>query len=379
MKSNQRVLAVFIEPTPYILGFLQELEANWAGTIDVVFLKENYTQDWDVTMPASYTILSSALIKTVGYLVRQISKNKYSMIHIAGWSNPVCFYLLFWARIKRTPISVESDTQFNPYTRVWKKLLKRFLYPTLFALPTIFMPGGTRQFNYLKHYGVPTDKIVVAQMTVDVKNLKRQTYSINEIERLAFREKHGAQNHDVVFLFVGRLIKCKKLDDLINAFQALQSQPAKLWIVGSGDQEDYISICAQSIPGIHYFGRESGERLTRLYDAADVFVLPSLVEQWGLVVNEAMATGNALIVSEQVGCVDDLIIHEKTGLLFPPTDISALVIAMKRMILETEFRERLAIQAKEHISVWTLENLARNVVRAWESMLETDKLPGVSS
>ena len=369
MKQDRYVLAVFIEPTPYIMEFLRELEMNWPGKIDVVFLKENHTQDWELILPPSYQVLSTSLIKIIFYLKSLLYKKKYSLIHVAGWSSLACLYLLFAAKIKTIPLSLESDTQFNYNISLWKRSVKYLLYPMLFKLPTIFLPGGSRQSKYLRHYGVPADKIFITQMTVDVGHLKRQVEKINDIERIAFRQKYGAQENEVVFLFVGRLMKCKRVRDLIQAFQSLQSLSAKLWIVGSGEEENYVKASVERIPGIHYFGRESKDRLTLLYNAADVFVLPSCTEQWGLVVNEAMATGNALIISEQVGCVDDLIFHKKTGLLFPAKNIFALGKSMEYLLLDSEYREKLANQAEEHISSWTLENEAKNVVRAWEHLL----------
>ncbi len=374
MKNLQRVLAVFIEPTPYVLGFLLELEKTWSGELDVIFLKENHTQDWNITLPVFCTTLSSPAIKTICCIRRQILKNKYSLIHLAGWGNPVCLYLFLFSKAMRIPLSVETDTQLHKNISNWKRAAKYWLYqrpfyPILFKLPSIFLPGGTRQANYLQHYGVAQAKIVVAQMTVDVKGLQEKYSDITLEEKLAFRRQYNVEQDEVVFLFVGRFLDWKGVRELILAFKSLNIPSVRLWLVGNGDLENYVKECAATDCTIHYFGRVEGETLIRIYHAADVFVLPSLAEPWGLVVNEAMAAGKAMIVSDTAGCVDDLIIQNKTGLLVPPQNIPALIDAMALLANSTDLRDKLQIQAKAHISSWSLENEAKNVVRAWELVL----------
>ena len=379
MKSNQHVLVIFIEPTPYILGFLREVEAKWPGTMDVIFLKENHTQSWNLTLPVSCAIVSAPPIKTIILIRQQINKKRYAIVHIAGWGNLVCLFMFFFARLKRIPLSVESDTQLSTRIPRWKRAVKyglyqRPLYPILFKLPSIFLPGGTRQAKYLQYYGVTLEKIVLAQMTVDIKGLQQKISNINPEERQVFRQQYHTQQDDVVFLYVGRLLDWKGIRELIEAFNSLNILHVRLWIVGDGGLDDHVNECAQQYPNIQYFGRESGDRLVSIYHAADIFVLPSVAEPWGLVVNEAMAAGNAIIASDNAGCVDDLIIHNKTGLLVPPEDMQALRNAMLQLARSADLRKKLQEQAKVLISTWTLENEANNVVRAWKHILTNETL-----
>ena len=372
MQTNH-ALGLFIEPTPYILGFLKELERQWDGQLDIIFLKENHTQDWNVTLPAHSSILSASLFKKVNYLRQQVRKKRYAIIHIAGWGELACLYVLLLAKLKQIPVAMESDTQLQKHIPNWKKTIKqtyqRLFYPILFKLPDILLPGGTRQMKYFQHYGVSLDKLVNAQMTVDVQSLQQKTSCIKPEDRVAFRHEYGAQSSDVVFLYVGRFLDWKGIVELIEAFKIMCSPQAKLWLVGNGELENYVQQSAQEIDTIDYFGRASGDQLVEIYYAADVFVLPSFAEPWGLVVNEAMATENALIVSDNAGCVDDLIIHGKTGLIVPAKDVLALTKAMERLANHSIERIELARQAKKHIASWTLENEAKNVIRAWQRVI----------
>lgn len=369
MSPTKRVLAIFIEPTPYILGFLQALENQWEGGLDVIYLKENLSQDWKITLPAASEVLPQSLFKSIYKLHKKLTQEDYSLIHIAGWANLACLYALFLGKIKKIPVAIESDTPLNKNKTIWKKVIKNMCYPMLFKLPSIFLPGGTRQSKYFQHYGVDVNKLVLTNMTIDVDHIQRAILHIKDEERIALRNNLGALPGNIVFLYVGRFLELKGIKELIEAFKALQASHIKLWLVGSGGLENYIRHAAQTDENIRYIGRESGNRLIQIYYAADVFVLPSNAESWGLVVNEAMATENALIVSENVGCVDDLIIHEKTGLLVPAKNIMALTKAMERLIANPLERERLSREAKKHISSWTLANEAKNVIHAWQRVL----------
>ena len=372
MPTNN-ALGLFIEPTPYILGFLKELERQWDGQLDIIFLKENHTQNWNVTLPVYCRILTGSLFKKVHGLRQQIRKKQYTMIHIAGWGELACLYVLLLAKLKQIPVAMESDTQLQKHLPNWKKTIKqtyqRLFYPILFKLPDIFLPGGTRQMKYFQYYGVNLDKLVNAQMTVDVQSLQQKISRIKLEERAAFRYEYGAQSSDVIFLYVGRFLHWKGIVELIEAFKSMSHPQAKLWLVGNGELENYVQQSAQEIDNIYYFGRASGDQLVQIYYAADVFVLPSFAEPWGLVVNEAMATENALIVSDNAGCVDDLIIHEQTGLIIPAKDVRALTKTMERLVNNSVERIELARQAKEHIASWTLENEAKNVIRAWQRVI----------
>ena len=374
LKNNKCALAIFIEPTPYILGFILELHQQWGGQLDVIFLKNNYSQNWNINLPTYCEILSDLFSTNRRIIYQKIQKKKYALIHLAGWGEIVCLYVLLVAKLKKIPIALESDTQLQKYTPRWQQLIKkilyqRMLYPILFKLPNILLPGGTRQVQYFKYYGVSSEKLVIAQMTVDVQYLQQRIAQITPREREEFRHDLGIDSNNVIFLYVGRFLEWKGIVNLITAFKTLDSFQAKLWLVGDGELQNYVQQTVNKSTNMHYFGRETSERLVNIYYAADVFVLPSTAEPWGLVVNEAMATENALIVSDNAGCVDDLVLHEKTGLLVPSKNVRELASAMQRLLDNPVERLEFARNGKEHIASWTLANEANNVIRAWQRII----------
>ncbi|MDP1574196.1 MAG: glycosyltransferase family 4 protein [Coxiellaceae bacterium] len=371
-QKNKKILMVFIEPTPYILDLLEKGFYPIKDQLDIVFLAQNLTQQWDLkSRSISFDIMQSWK-QTFQLLHHIFIKRRYQLLHLAGWSNPLTILLIMTARIFFIPVTVESDTQLNKNLPFWKQAVKKIVYPILFKFPNGFLPGGTRQAKYLSYYGVNDSKITNAQMTVDVEYIRKYVDDISFLKREEERLKYGALNDDVVFLFVGRLLDFKGIRELISAMKLIQDERAKLWIVGSGELMHEVQQSALSTRKIKYFGRITGDDLWKIYNAADVFVLPSHAEAWGLVVNEAMASRKPVIVTEGVGCVDDLVRHGQEGLIIQPKQVDSLCNAMYFMLENNEKRKIMAENASRHISSWILQNEANNMIFGWKKIARTE-------
>ena len=278
---------------------------------------------------------------------------------------------LFMARIRGIPVVVETDTPLPHALPAWKGLAKKMVYPPIFKLPRMFLPGGSRQADYLRHYGVPDERIRIAQMTVDVARIREFSGAFSEQRKGEARSRYGLPSDHLVFLYVGRLEPHKGIMELLEAFTALRKRmdPVSLLVVGDGTMRKAVEAAASREPSIRYAGRLSGDAVWEAYNVADVFVLSSRSDAWGLVVNEALAAGLAVIVSERVGCIDDLVRPGETGLVVAAYSPGTLLAAMERMATEPEARRRMAAEAGRRIAGWTLENEAANVITAWRESL----------
>ena len=220
--------------------------------------------------------------------------------------------------------------------------------------------GGQPQKRYFASLGIPEDRIFPGYDAVDNNSFRTRA---NEIRRNAtmLRNRYDLPEH--YFLNLGRFVAKKNLETLINAYrQYLDTSPLKqahLVMVGSGEEETRLKWLCHRLalrvyeksavgvrsgkeagektenggqgteienrksqiengkPGVHFYGFRQIEESPVFYSLADAFVLPSLYEEWGLVVNEAMASGLPVIVSDTAGCAEDLL---ETGL--PIEDIS---------------------------------------------------------
>ena len=151
-----------------------------------------------------------------------------------------------------------------------------------------------------------------------------------EKEALDIRKDLGIDPQATVFLFAGKLEDKKQPLELAEAFASLQSQ-AHLIYVGSGMLEDELKKRFDSNPNIHFVGFQNQSKMPIWYRVADVFCLPSRGpgETWGLAVNEALACGCSVIVSDRVGCAEDLVKGQPFGRIIPAQKSSLWADAMR--------------------------------------------------
>ena len=369
--NSERYLLVYVEPTPYILGLVREINNRLRERVIVLFLRENASQKWDLSLEGlNVEVLPKSFRDAAGRMYAVLKSTPLGILHLAGWGDKLLLFALVAAWLRRLPAVVESDTQMPFEIPAWKAALKKVLYPLLFQLPSFFLPGGTRQANYLRYYGVPDSKLAIARMTVDVTQIIRDCEALGAVGRSSIRKKMGFSDVNVIFTFVGRLLDLKGLRELIPAFaKVILSFPsARLIIAGDGPEEEYVRTMAGSNLAIRYLGKLGFRDIIKVYRMSDVVVVPSHRDAWGLVVNEAMAAGLPVIATDRVGCVDDLVKHSETGYVVPAFDTSALSNAMLTMAADGDARKKMGMNAKNLISSWTLEDEADRIVSTWEKI-----------
>jgi glycosyltransferase involved in cell wall biosynthesis len=164
-----------------------------------------------------------------------------------------------------------------------------------------------------------------------------------------------------VILFASKLEPRKHADHLVEAFGrfiAGRAAPPYLVIVGDGEERGDLTALVSSLglnEHVHFAGFRNQSELPGFFALADVFVLPSRHEPWGLVVNEAMACGCAVIVSSDVGCHVDLVTNGVEGCVYPVGDVAALTHALHRVFATPSIAERMGAAARKRIADWSFE------------------------
>jgi glycosyltransferase involved in cell wall biosynthesis len=181
---------------------------------------------------------------------------------------------------------------------------------------------GSRQARDVVELGADPDRVVVAPITALVKDAPPRESELSE----------GRTR----YLFVGRLIERKGLDVLLEAFERVDG--GELSIGGDGPLREMIEAAAARDPRIRLIGHIAGEALARAYQEADVLVVPSLYEPWGLVVHEGLAYGLPVIVTDEVGAADDLIEHDVNGYVVAAGSAEELSEAMTAVAAWTPAR-----------------------------------------
>jgi len=215
--------------------------------------------------------------------------------------------------------------------------------------------------------GFHEERIAIIPNGVDLSCFNQET------DGSLMREELGIGGAPLIVTAL-RLIKRKNPDLLISAFgRVLKVIPgAKLVIAGSGRESNRLSRQAERLnikDSVSMTGQLKRERVAQLMAAADVFVLPSTVESFGLSLLEASAVG-ASVVCADTGGIPETFQHEFNALLYPPGDDSAMAEAIIRLIQEKGLAQRIRANALETASRLTWELAADRTLRVYEQVLQ---------
>jgi len=254
-----------------------------------------------------------------------------------------------------------------PPSRV-RGALKRAGLPALLGRVAACLAIGRHNAAFYRAHGVPESRIFLAPYAVD--NGFFQSHAARLSDRVALKRELGLPEAPLV-LFSGKLSPVKRPLDLLRAFeQVVRRRPAALAFVGDGplDAEIRAYVAARGVPGVHLLGFRNQSELPRCYAAADVFVLPSAFEPWGLVVNEAMCFGLPVVVSDKVGAGGDLVQDGVNGFITPARDITVLAQRLDDLLADGERRRRMGEASQRIVSAWSHDDAARGLVRCLEAI-----------
>ncbi len=194
-----------------------------------------------------------------------------------------------------------------------------------------FLVVGDRNRNYYLAHGVSSERLFPGPHGVDHQWFREQADRFASA-RDAVRQRWGVSREELVLLYVGKFQDIKNLPELFLALAELGSAAPPLVLVGSGPEESRWRQLGNELRiRLFWNGFANQSELPAIYRAADVLVLPSKRESWGLVVNEAMACGLPAIVSDTVGCMPDLIRADETGWSYPSGDLRALAAICRKL------------------------------------------------
>jgi glycosyltransferase involved in cell wall biosynthesis len=238
-----------------------------------------------------------------------------------------------------------------------QRLLRRWLLPRAQG----FLAWGDPAVNHLRSIGIDDTRIYPCAQAVDNGSWERMAAAV---DRDAQRSRLGLQNR--VFLAVGRLIERKGFAQMLEAWARMPEHLRRrntLVIVGDGPEEDRLRGIALRIAGadIRLVGRCEGRDLAAWFAVADVFVFPSLVDVWGLVVNEAMACGLPVLASRHAGASQQLVRGTGAGELIDPTDIGGFASVLARWCQEHRLPSR--DLPREVVSKVSFDVTERSLVR----------------
>jgi len=225
--------------------------------------------------------------------------------------------------------------------------------------------SSSMKWELENHFHLPSEKITVIPNAVDISKYEKQ------IDREAVKRRYGIEPYERVVLFVGRLVPQKGVEYLIRAIPLILQQHGnvKFVIAGDGWSKDYLEDLARSvgfIDKIRFLGFISDSELTELTMSADVLVVPSVYEPFGIVALEGMAAG-VPVVAANVGGLSEIIEHDRTGVLVYPKNFESIAWGVNRVLSDPGYSNWLVQNAKRKVQeAYSWEAVAQRTIEVYE-------------
>jgi 1,2-diacylglycerol 3-alpha-glucosyltransferase len=295
-------------------------------------------------------------------LERQLDDLQPTIVCINGWSTGGCIATLRWCLRHRVPAILMSDSaeQDEP-RRWWKEAIKR----RIVGMCSAALVAGKPHREYLTALGMAGERIFDGYDVVDNRHFE----SGADAARLAdarMRAEFGLPAR--YFLACCRFEHKKNLARMLRAYAEYRlAAGAESWpliVLGDGSQREALEKLRAELGLVDHVmlpGFKSYRQLPVYYGLASVFLHLSTTDQWGLVVNEAMASGLPVIVSRRCGCAGDLVRHGVNGFVVDPCDVAGISRAMHRMAGSVHGLESMARASRRVISGWNTDRFVRNL------------------
>ncbi len=347
-----KILVLFVEPMLYGMDLIHEVYEKTKHEFRYVYCTTKLTGKDNIVLPENAVVLSGTKSERRAQVNKELSGFSPDFAIINGYVGTEQVTAIHYCKKNHIPYAIETDTPLhipgNPIVALAKKLLlwKRLHHPCCYGFP-----GGTPQKENLVYYGIPEEKNFIMPMSVSEERLKKASETFPSKESLKKKIGWGSKK---IILFVGRLAPEKNISLLISAYDKLKKKhsEAALMIVGDGPEAKKLKAQVKELMAtdVLFPGYVVFPELIKYYKMADIFVLPSVYEHWGLVINEALTFGLPVVVSDKVGCRVDLIKEGCNGFVFESDNYVSLMDKIERLL--TSDYQSFSEKAREKSNFW---------------------------
>jgi glycosyltransferase involved in cell wall biosynthesis len=396
-----RVAYLVSHPIQYQVPLLQRLAAHPDIGLHVYYMDDQGTQRrldpefgvsfrWDIPLLDGYTwhsLRNRSPWATSDHFLRFIHpeviailrRERYDALIVHGYAHATEWMAFAGAWASHTPLFLRGESTLLGKRSVWRSLVKRLLLGGMLRRITGALAIGTLNRAFYKSYGVPESRIFSVPYAVDNHRFQTEADRLRG-SRSSLRDALGWPQDVPVILYAGKLIPKKRPDDLLEAYARISADhPAALVFLGDGSERDRLIRDAQlrGLKWVFVTGFVNQTEIVRYYAAADMLVLPSGHEPWGLALNEGMCVGLPVIASDAVGAAPDLVRQAENGFLYPVGDIDALTRALGTLLADPARRRRMGDRSREIVAAFSYEADLRGILEALHHIArETTAIPG---
>lgn len=349
-------------PAPYLVEFLnlmgKEIELTVIFKDKTSFDRENSWLDYGFeTFEAHF--LPKSFFQRIKFMIHMMSLD-FDLFWNADYSKFECILLTFWYKLKKKTVLMHADGGI-PIPRAIDPLIRFIMNQANY-----FATSGIECDKYYDYYHVDKTKRFeykfTSQTQTDVESAKQM---IQQREQL--RVKYGVGNKKVLFS-IGQQIPRKGYDVLVSAFKDMP-EDVILYIAGGNPETNVQQIMIENnIQNIEFIGFKTKAELAEYFTIADMFVLPTRYDIWGLVINEAMAYGLPIISTEKCAAAVQFKQLCDNGIIVPIEDVDALNHAMKDLIKDDAKRSMYAQNSLTTIQDYTIETMVSDYVDIFKAI-----------
>ena len=353
---NEIKLAIIIShPTQYYSPVFQQLAKRL--TLKVFFTRDpqvTYDRDfrkhiqWDIPLLEGYDYQYVS-----GDCCPALSSFKANRLLIYGWAHTSHLRILMTFH-RKIPVYFRGDSNLLSKSSLLKKGLRMLVLKWVYRHVDIAFFTGKANKAYFLKYGLNTEQLKFAPHSVDNDRFKPRAE--NQQQAHEIRRKLGIGNAQTLILFAGKFTAVKNPMLLLKAFIAAAIPHTALLLVGNGLCEGRLKNLAKNHPesNIHFLPFQNQSQMPAIYQACDLFCMPSLHETWGLAINEAMASGKPILSSERVGCAPDLL-QPDNSLVFKHNSLTDLRRCLTLMAQDKSGLRDQGMSSFKLISSWTIK------------------------
>jgi glycosyltransferase involved in cell wall biosynthesis len=341
---------------------------------------------WDVPLLAGYQYEFLPRIRDSGKLTfsrplnwgiyKRLRDGQFDAVWVHGYAMASALQTILAARWLGIPVLVRAESTLFDRPRSRRKTLAKALFFRILkaSISAVLSIGDANSAYWRHHLG---ERVLIFPFYYSVDNdFFRQRCREASVTREDFRRELGLDPGRSVILYASKLQTRKRCGDLLEAFLKLSAertiQPLPyLLIVGDGEERAALQERAKwARPGdVRFLGFQNQTALPKFYDLCDVFVLASVNEPWGLVVNEVMNAGKAVIVSNEVGCQRDLVEDGVNGYVVQARDIAGLANSLNRILADPQISKEMGIKSLEKIRECSFDRNVSGLRSALEAVV----------
>jgi glycosyltransferase involved in cell wall biosynthesis len=289
----------------------------------------------------------------------QVNDWQPDAILVYGWAYQGHLKVIRYFKNK-IPVYFRGDSTLLNEPKGIKKIVKTLFLRWVYKhIDHTFYVGKNNKAYFLK-YGLVEKQLSFAPHAIDNDRFRID----RSVEALELRSSLKIKEEDNLILFAGKFEPVKNVELLLSAFISLKKQNAHLLLVGNGVDEDQLKSHAgnSAVAGnIHFLDFKNQSYMPVLYQAADLFCLPSKSETWGLSINEAMACGKAILASDRVGCAVDLVKNARNGAIFKAGDRNDLTQKLRQLTNYKDLLVKFGEQSRIIIKDWNFLIIAKAI------------------